>query len=160
MTHSEDLVRFAYSLVFSSPLITLQVIHGAVSYDEGSTWHGFRELYRDPYMDVPYEYGHDSGTAYATGKEMENGNVVASAGQVKKFISPNTTESPGISHSSSSSLLEQRELFARPSLSLILVGSLKRRSTRRSTTSSSSTTRRITTEVISRRTASRASLAF
>eukprot|EP00118_Oscarella_pearsei_P025998 m.309190 g.309190 ORF g.309190 m.309190 type:complete len:624 (+) comp45750_c0_seq1:28-1899(+) len=57
-----------------------QVIHGAVSYDEGDTWHGFRELYRDPHMGEEYLYG-DHGSAYPTGKEMDNGNVVISTGQ-------------------------------------------------------------------------------
>ena len=54
-----------------------------MSYDEGSTWQGFRELYRDPIMDQGYDGDH--GAAYPTGKEMENGNVIVSTGQVKKF---------------------------------------------------------------------------
>jgi hypothetical protein len=57
-----------------------QVIHAAVSYDEGVTWSGFRELYRDAHMAEPYMYG-DHGTAYPDGKETSDGTVIVSTGQ-------------------------------------------------------------------------------
>ena len=59
----------------------MQVIHAAVSYDEGVAWSGFRELYRDPHMAELYKYG-DHGTAYPEGKEVQDGTVILSTGQV------------------------------------------------------------------------------
>ena len=52
-----------------------------MSYDEGKTWSGFRELYRDPHMAEPYIYG-DHGSAYPEGEELVNGTIILSTGQV------------------------------------------------------------------------------
>ena len=82
---TEKLVRLAFLSLSVCLFSTIsQVIQGAVSYDDGSTWQGFRELYRDPIMDQGYDGDH--GAAYPTGKEMENGNVIVSTGQVKSLI--------------------------------------------------------------------------
>ncbi len=56
-------------------------LHAAVSADEGKTWHGFREVYRDPHRnETPPRHG-DRGTAYPTVAIGTAGEVVLVTGQ-------------------------------------------------------------------------------
>lgn len=56
-------------------------LHAAVSSDEGRSWRGFREVYRDPYRnDSPPRSG-DRGTAYPVAAVGTTGEVVLVAGQ-------------------------------------------------------------------------------
>ncbi|REK17962.1 MAG: exo-alpha-sialidase [Planctomycetota bacterium] len=56
-------------------------LHAALSADEGKTWHGFREVYRDPYRnDSPPPSG-DRGTAYPQLAVGPDGEIVLVTGQ-------------------------------------------------------------------------------
>jgi len=55
-------------------------LHAAVSDDEGETWRGFREVYRDP-LENETPPGSDHGTAYPTLPVMVNGRIVFLTGQ-------------------------------------------------------------------------------
>lgn len=56
-------------------------LHAAISADEGTTWRGFREIYRDPYRnDTPPKRG-DRGTAYPATAATKDGKVVVATGQ-------------------------------------------------------------------------------
>jgi hypothetical protein len=56
-------------------------LHAAISDDEGQTWHGFREVYCDPYRnDTPPKSG-DRGTAYPFGAYDAQGYVMLVSGQ-------------------------------------------------------------------------------
>ena len=56
-------------------------LHAAISDDEGATWHGFREVYRDPYRnDTPPKSG-DRGTAYPFGAYDDRGRILLVSGQ-------------------------------------------------------------------------------
>ncbi|NHE59869.1 sialidase family protein [Cyclobacterium plantarum] len=55
-----------------------EILHGAISNDDGLTWKGFREVAQSP--DLEINKG-DSGTAYPSAEEMENGNILLVTGQ-------------------------------------------------------------------------------
>ena len=55
-------------------------LHAAVSDDEGVTWQGFREVYRDP-LENETPPGSDHGTAYPTLPVMVKGKIVFLTGQ-------------------------------------------------------------------------------
>ncbi len=56
-------------------------VHAAISSDEGKTWKGFREIYRDPSRNLsPPSYG-DRGTAYPMPYLGADGKVIVLAGQ-------------------------------------------------------------------------------
>jgi len=57
------------------------VLHAAISDDEGATWLGFREIYRDPTRtDSPPKRG-DRGTAYPMPYRAPDGQVIVMCGQ-------------------------------------------------------------------------------
>ncbi len=57
------------------------VLHAAISDDEGRTWRGFREIFRDPKRNqTPPRHG-DRGTAYPHATATTNGFVVVVTGQ-------------------------------------------------------------------------------
>jgi hypothetical protein len=59
-----------------------QVLHAAISSDEGTTWHGFREVLRDPRRLQPaLPIRGDYGTAYPVGSATVDGKMVFSTGQ-------------------------------------------------------------------------------
>jgi len=56
-------------------------LHAAISDDDGRTWRGFREVYRDPHRnDTPPKRG-DRGTAYPSGAYTEDGSILMLSGQ-------------------------------------------------------------------------------
>jgi lysophospholipase L1-like esterase len=56
-------------------------LHAAYSDDEGKTWRGFREVYRDPFRnETPPRFG-DRGTAYPTANVVGDHTVALSTGQ-------------------------------------------------------------------------------
>lgn len=56
-------------------------LHAAITNDDGRTWYGFREIYRDPVRnDTPPRRG-DRGTAYPNGVVAADGNVIVITGQ-------------------------------------------------------------------------------
>jgi hypothetical protein len=56
-------------------------LHAAISDDEGKTWTGFREVYRDPFRnDTPPRRG-DRGTAYPGVVAAKDGTIVLVSGQ-------------------------------------------------------------------------------
>ncbi|MEX2511863.1 MAG: sialidase family protein [Cyclobacteriaceae bacterium] len=55
-----------------------EVLHAAISTDDGLTWEGFREVARSP--DLEINQG-DRGTAYPSAEEMENGHIILVTGQ-------------------------------------------------------------------------------
>jgi hypothetical protein len=57
-------------------------LHAAVSADDGQTWSGFREIYRDPFRNGSPEGG-DSGTAYPFVAPTHDGHVLAISGQAQ-----------------------------------------------------------------------------
>lgn len=61
-----------------------EVLHAAVSSDDGQTWSGFREVLHEP----PGAFRGDRGTAYASAAETREGTVALFAGQGegKRFI--------------------------------------------------------------------------
>lgn len=59
------------------------VLHAAVSDDEGVTWHGHREVFRDPMRHEPPPPGGDHGTAYPFPKALPDGRVLVTTGQGK-----------------------------------------------------------------------------
>ena len=59
------------------------VLHGAVSEDEGRTWRGFREVYRDPLNSEPPPTSGDHGTAYPFPIATSDGKVIFFSGQGK-----------------------------------------------------------------------------
>jgi hypothetical protein len=59
-------------------------LHAAVYDDEGKTWRGFREVYRDPFRNEPPPLHSDRGTAYPTPPVMVGGKVLFLTGQGAK----------------------------------------------------------------------------
>lgn len=60
-----------------------QVIHAALSEDEGQTWYGYREVFRDPLRNEPPPKGGDFGTAYPFPTVAPDGNILLMTGQGK-----------------------------------------------------------------------------
>lgn len=58
-----------------------QVLHAAVSTDDGQTWQGYREVARDPFRDVPPPPRGDHGTAYPFPIALQDGRAVFVTGQ-------------------------------------------------------------------------------
>jgi len=59
-------------------------LHAAISSDEGKTWRGFREVYRDPFRnEAPPKLG-DRGTAYPYATNMKDGKIALVSGQGAK----------------------------------------------------------------------------
>lgn len=56
-------------------------LHAAITKDEGKTWHGYREVYRDPYRNLPPPKRGDRGTAYSNSTATRNGHIVLTSGQ-------------------------------------------------------------------------------
>lgn len=59
-------------------------LSAAISDDEGKTWRGFREVYRDPFRNDPPPPRCDRGTAYPTPPVMVDGKVLFLTGQGPK----------------------------------------------------------------------------
>ena len=57
------------------------VLHAAVSADDGRTWQGFREAYRDPRNAQPPPTSGDHGTAYPFPTATDDGKVIFFSGQ-------------------------------------------------------------------------------
>ena len=58
------------------------VLHAAVSDDEGATWRGFREIFRDPRRNGPaHPITGDYGTAYSFTAPTRDGKMIFSTGQ-------------------------------------------------------------------------------
>jgi hypothetical protein len=58
-----------------------QVLHAAISEDEGKTWRGYREIYRDRHRGDPPTKDADYGTAYPYVMTTKTGNVFVTTGQ-------------------------------------------------------------------------------
>jgi len=58
-----------------------QVLHGAISADEGKTWHGYREVARDPFRNDPPPISGDHGTAYPFPTALQDGSLLFTTGQ-------------------------------------------------------------------------------
>lgn len=56
-------------------------MHAAISEDDGLTWRGFREVFRDPFRDDPPPRRGDRGTAYPRAAETPGGYVILTSGQ-------------------------------------------------------------------------------
>lgn len=56
-------------------------LHAAISADEGRTWQGFREVYRDALRNQSPPHSGDRGTAYPFGAYDKQGKIVVVAGQ-------------------------------------------------------------------------------
>jgi hypothetical protein len=56
------------------------VLHGAISDDEGRTWHGYREVARDPLRNDPPQSGGDFGVAYPFPALTRGGKVLITFG--------------------------------------------------------------------------------
>ncbi len=56
-------------------------LHAAVSADEGRSWQGFREVYRDPYRNDSPPHQGDRGTAYPQITVGKSGQIVLVTGQ-------------------------------------------------------------------------------
>jgi hypothetical protein len=67
------------------------VLHGAISYDEGKSWRGFRELFRDPLSNQPVDFHGDYGYSYtfpcltADGKVLFTNWVEPDCGKTRTF---------------------------------------------------------------------------
>lgn len=58
-----------------------QVMHAALSEDEGQTWRGYREVFRDPMRNQPPPKSGDYGTAYPWPVVAADGAILVNAGQ-------------------------------------------------------------------------------
>jgi hypothetical protein len=56
-------------------------LHAAISDDEGKTWRGFREIYRDPHRNVTPPKRGDRGTAYPQATALGDGTLLVVSGQ-------------------------------------------------------------------------------
>jgi len=56
------------------------VLHGAISSDDGKTWHGFREVARNPRRDEPPPPTGDHGATYPIPCAVGNGQIITSTG--------------------------------------------------------------------------------
>lgn len=57
------------------------VLHGAITADDGRTWRGFREVYRDPRNAQPPPPSGDHGTAYPFPAATPDGQIIFFSGQ-------------------------------------------------------------------------------
>jgi len=57
------------------------VLHAAISDDEGKSWKGYREIYRDPLNSEAPPIGGDHGTAYPFPCVLDDNTVIVYAGQ-------------------------------------------------------------------------------
>lgn len=57
------------------------VLHGAISDDEGKTWRGYREVCRDPFRNDPPPRRGDRGTAYPYATPTKDGKLLLVTGQ-------------------------------------------------------------------------------
>lgn len=60
-----------------------QVLHAAISEDEGRTWIGYREVLKDPKRNEPPPVGGDFGTAYPFPTAVFDGEILIRSGQGK-----------------------------------------------------------------------------
>ena len=58
-----------------------QVLHAAISSDEGRTWRGYREVARDPHRNDPPPTSGDHGTAYPFPVATKDNAVIIASGQ-------------------------------------------------------------------------------
>ena len=58
-----------------------QVLHAAISEDEGESWHGYREIFRDMHRGDPPTKDADYGTAYPYLASTRTGKVLVTTGQ-------------------------------------------------------------------------------
>ena len=59
-----------------------QVVHAAISHDDGRTWHGFREVLRDPKrLEPAHPIRGDYGSAYPIGAATPDGKLLFATGQ-------------------------------------------------------------------------------
>lgn len=56
-------------------------LHAAISADEGKTWHGYREICRDPFRNEPPPKRGDRGTAYPYALATGDGMILCISGQ-------------------------------------------------------------------------------
>lgn len=82
-----DCQRFPYALGGR------QVLLGAISDDEGRTWHGYREVIRDPLRGVPPPAGGDFGVSYPFPTLTADGKVLFTMG-VQTGTRSQTPEGP------------------------------------------------------------------
>jgi hypothetical protein len=59
------------------------VLHAAISDDDGNTWHGYREIYRDPHRSDPEARGPGFGTGYPSAVGTGDGKLLIHTGQGK-----------------------------------------------------------------------------
>jgi hypothetical protein len=59
-------------------------LHAAISADNGATWRGCREIFRDPLRNESPPRRGDRGTAYSTGEVNDDGKIVVCTGQGEK----------------------------------------------------------------------------
>eukprot|EP01052_Picozoa_sp_SAG31_P015086 SAG31_NODE_959_length_10757_cov_2.260086_3_plen_677_part_00 len=58
------------------------ILHAAISFDDGESWAGFREVYRDPYLKIPpASTSGDYGAAYTYATEQADGSIIFETGQ-------------------------------------------------------------------------------
>lgn len=70
------------SRVDGAPIYTTRdALHVAISHDEGATWLGFREAFRDPRRNASPPTDGDRGTAYPFSTSTCSGKIVLSTGQ-------------------------------------------------------------------------------
>src|SRR5690606_36852241 len=58
-------------------------LHAAVSIDDGCTWRGFREVYRDPHRNDIGEPRGDRGTGYPSASALPDGRALLFTGQME-----------------------------------------------------------------------------
>jgi len=63
------------------------VLHAAISNDDGRTWLGYREIYRDPFRNDPEARGADYGTGYPTAVATNDDKLLINTGQGKSRTS-------------------------------------------------------------------------
>jgi hypothetical protein len=60
---------------------TRDALHAAISDDEGQTWRGFREVYLDPFRNIPPPERGDRGTAYPRAVATDDNKILLITGQ-------------------------------------------------------------------------------
>ncbi len=70
------------SRVDGAPVYTTRdALHVAISRDEGRSWQGYREAFRDPHRDQPPPKRGDRGTAYPFSTLARDGKIILATGQ-------------------------------------------------------------------------------